>query len=199
LTTATVEEAKPLYRQASMLLYSAGAIARVAVMLSTSGFVAVAQGAYSEADRMLAEALELSEGIDDPHLRLFIRGNQGLAFLFLDRYPEAAAAFADELRLARIHGFSLVYFEGTMGLAAVAAVYGDLHRAALLQGAAQVLDVRPYLATERPVFEVLEHRFLEPARERLGDETWQRVGDRGRALSVGAALETALEGAPTCP
>jgi hypothetical protein len=108
----------------------------------------------------------------------------GLAALLGGHHDAARVAFRDELNIAHAHGLVTFYMEGLLGLAALAAADGDDHRAAVLQAAAWALKDRPVFPAEAPVYERLEHRFLAPARERLGHDAWEAASAGARGLSA---------------
>ena len=99
-----------------------------------------------------------------------MHGNLGLAAMLGGAQHGARRAFSDELRTARAHGFAIFYFEGLLGMAAVAATDGDDQRAIVLDAAAWALNERPVYPSEAPVYERLEERFIGGARDRLGPE-----------------------------
>ena len=79
--------------------------------------------------------------------------------------------------------------EGLLGLAAVAAVRGDVDRAARLVGAAAAHRTAP----EDPVDARLDATFFEPARTRYGADAWDAAARDGSALSFEDAIAYALE------
>ena len=80
--------------------------------------------------------------------------------------------------------------EGLQGLAAVAAVHGDDHRAARLVGAA---TAHRYGHPQERVEERLYARFLAPARARHGADRWDTAVREGSALSFEDAIAFALQ------
>jgi hypothetical protein len=62
-----------------------------------------------------------------------------------------------------------------------------------LAGAAWAIDALPVSPAARPVYNRLEQRFLAPARERLGDEAWERASAEGQRMDASAAVAYALE------
>ena len=102
----------------------------------------------------------------------------------------AARAFRQELTLCRDMVVRPLLFEGLRGLAAVAAVAGDLKRAATLLGAA---DAHRYDKAEDPVEARLDETFFEPARARCRTDTWNAAKREGGALSFEDAIAYALE------
>ena len=83
---------------------------------------------------------------------------------------------------------------GFIGLAAIAALRGNLFRAARLAGAAQTHGYGN--EPDDIVLEALEGRFLEPARARYGPDAWRAALRDGAALSLEDAIADALEEQP---
>ena len=108
-------------------------------------------------------------------------------------YNAAREAFGDELIVAQANLLKTFYFEGLLGFAALAAHDGADERAAALEAAAWHHNDRPVHVSERPVYDRVEHRFLIPARQRLGQEAWAQASKRGRRLDAGDAISLAPE------
>jgi hypothetical protein len=121
-----------------------------------------------------------------------VHGNVGLAAVLSGRQEAARDAFREELLIARAHGFGVFYFEGLLGVAALAAADGDDRRAIVLDAAAWALNERPVYPSEAPIYDRLEQRFLGPARERLGAEEAGAAAAAGRRLGAADALALAL-------
>ena len=130
----------------------------------------------------LARAVALTRELDDPFQWMLVqRQVAGLAALLTDDIAGAAAAFREQLELARELVVLPAAFEGLRGLAAVAARHGDLDRAARLYGAA---EAHRYGQPEHPVDVRVRDTFFAPARARHGTEAW----DTARARRRGARL-----------
>jgi hypothetical protein len=86
-----------------------------------------------------------------------------------------------------------VAFEGLRGLAALATMDGDDHRAATLVGAA---DAHRYDQAEDPVEARLDAAFFEHARKRCGTRAWDAAARDGGTLSFEDAITYALEEPP---
>jgi hypothetical protein len=80
------------------------------------------------------------------------------------------------------------YFEGLVGFAALAAEDGDDERAAALEAAAWDHNDRPAFPDEVRVYDRLDQRFLQPARQRLGADAWRRAAQAGRGLTAEGAI-----------
>jgi hypothetical protein len=105
--------------------------------------------------------------------------------------PEAAAAaFRDELRLCRELVARLYARMGILGLAAVAALDGDVHRASRLTGAA---IAHAYGEPENPDEARVDATIIQPGRARAGADAWDAAAREGAALSFEDAIDYALQ------
>jgi len=189
--TPRIDDALPYMRAAVERLRAAGANERAALLLSTMGFEALAEDAFEQADELLAEALEIVHGLRGPFVVALVQGNRALAALLKGRLAEAAATFGEQAAVARAHELPTFYFEALLGFAALAAARSDDACAATLEAAALRYDDRGVWASEKPVYDRVDARFLGPARERLGHAAWERAGDRARDMTIEAALALA--------
>ena len=191
LGTVDVAAAMPLAREAADRLRGAGALVRCAELLSTLGMLALHTRAYDRAEQLEREALDDARTIGDPWTVAFVHGNTGIAAFAGGRLDAAEPAFRNELTAAHAHGFETFYFEGLLGLGALAAADGDDQRAATLEGAAWALNARPVAPSETPIFAPL-HAELRRARQRLGERAWMAARARGRTMTADAAIAFAL-------
>jgi predicted ATPase/DNA-binding SARP family transcriptional activator len=190
--TVGVSEATALVREAATHLRKAGALQIASAVLTTAGMAALRDDAYDVATALEYEALETALAARDPYSLAFVYGNLGLAALLGGRPEAAAHAFRDELVTARAHNFGTFYFEGLLGIAALAAADSDDRRAAVLEAAASMQLDRPIFESERPVYDRIDERFIAPARTRLGPEAWATAAAAGRAMRIHDALAWAL-------
>jgi hypothetical protein len=197
LSIRPVQNALHVYRDAARKMRAAETTDRLWGMLSTGGYTALLDRAYDHADALLADALDAARASAHPFMLANVYGNIGLAALLQGHDDDATAAFADELALARANGFADLCSEGLLGLAAVAAQRGDERRAATLESAASEHQERPLEVPEMELLQRIEQRFLAPARERLGHDSWERATDAGRRLTTEQAIALALETADT--
>jgi tetratricopeptide (TPR) repeat protein len=188
-----IDDALPYIRAAVEQLRTAGAMEQIALLLSTTGFAALGEGAFEQADDLLAGALDVVHDLHNPFIVALIQGNRALAALFKGRLAEAAEAFGEEMAVARAHAMPTFYFEGLLGFGALAAVGGDDRCAATLAAAAVLYDDRGVWESEKSVYDHLDVRFLAPARERLGEAAWKRAGDDARSMTTDAVLALADE------
>jgi hypothetical protein len=193
LGTTRPVEAASLVREAVARLRAADALEIATAVLSTVGMAALRDDEYEVATELEYEALQVALATAEPFSLATVHGNLGLAALLGGRPQAARQAFRDELLVARAHGFAVFYFEGLLGLAAIAAADGDDQRAIALDGAAWALIEREVYASEAPVYERLEQRFIGAARERLGPEAAAAAAAAGRQMNAADALAYALE------
>jgi tetratricopeptide (TPR) repeat protein len=189
--TPRIDDALPYVRAAVERLRAAGAIERVAALLSTKGFAALAEDAFEQADDLLAEALDLIDDLHNPFTIALVHGNRALAALLKGRLDAAAAAFGEQLTVARATALPTFYFESLLGFAALAAARGEDRRAATLAAAALRYDDRGVWAAEKPVYDRVDARFLEPAQQRLGHTTWNHAADEAQTMTTDAVLALA--------
>ena len=197
-TTTDIEAAIPIARDAVERLRGERALVRSAELLSTLGLTALGTHAYDRAEQLQREALDDALAVGDPWTVGFVHGNTGLAAFHGGRPEAAASAFQQELTAAHAHGFQYLYFEGLLGMAALAAADRDDERAATLEGAAWALSDRPIAPSEIPIYERLEANLTE-ARTRLGEQEWQSARTRGGSMTPAAALSVAFESPAVAP
>jgi predicted ATPase/DNA-binding SARP family transcriptional activator len=190
--TPRAEDAAALVREAAVHLRNTGAHEIASAVLTTVGLGALGNEAYDIATELQYEALDAALIARDPYALAAVHGNLALAALLGGRPDAAAEAFREELLTARACQFGNFYFEGLLGMAALAAARGDDPGAATLEAAATSLLDRPVYEAERPVYDQITERFIVPARERLGPEAWATAAAAGRALSSHDALALAL-------
>src|SRR4051812_14463352 len=113
----------------------------------------------------------------------------GRAALLTDDIDGTAAAFREQLELARELVVLPAAGEGLRGLAAIAARHGDLDRAARLHGA---VEAHRHGQPEHPFDVRARDRFIAPARARLGTQAWDTSARAGAALGFRDAIAYAL-------
>jgi hypothetical protein len=148
------------------------------------------RGSDRDAHDFLDRAIPIVDGLDNPLLWTLVRGNVALTALLTGETEAAREAFRDELRLSRELVVLPFASEALCGLAAVAAVHDDVHRAARLSGAAGAYR---YGRADDAVDERLEATFLAPAGARCGADAWHDTAREGAALSFDNASAYALE------
>jgi tetratricopeptide (TPR) repeat protein len=175
-----VDEATARYR-------SIGDLYRLSAMLSRVSYMAMADGEYEAASELLARATEHAEVLGEPFSLAVIRGNQGLAALFIGDTTAAATAFTEEVEIAREQVVPSLAAEGIGGLGGVAALRGETDRAARLCGAF-LEHTRAMQALDRRLYE----QVFAPARAQAGIEGWDRRCEEGRRMTLDQAIAYAL-------
>jgi predicted ATPase/class 3 adenylate cyclase len=191
---STISELRERVDRAAALLAEAGNVFFLAALLVGSSYVALCMGGDRDAKELVDRATPLTRALDDPYLSVLLRGNAGMAALLSGDTGAADHAFREELVLSRELVAPRFAGEGLGGLAAVAAVRNDTHRAARLAGAAAAYrDDAP-----RDEVEVrLDAAFIQPARTRHGMDAWDVAARDGSMLSFEEAITYALREPPT--
>jgi predicted ATPase/DNA-binding SARP family transcriptional activator len=189
--TDRIDDALPYTRAAVDRLRRAGGLPHIAGLLSTKAFAALAEDAFEQAEDLLAGAFDAVQDARNPFATALVHGNRALAALLKGRLPAAAAAFAEQIDVARAAAFPTFYFEAFLGFAALAAARGDDHTAAVLAAASEIYDDRGVWDAEKPVYDKVEARFLGPARERLRQAAWDHAAAQARGMSTDEVLALA--------
>jgi predicted ATPase/class 3 adenylate cyclase len=187
---STAVELRERVERAVSLLEGVGNIYYPALLLVSAEYAALNNGDDHDARDFVERARPVVRQLDSPYAWMVQHGNTGLASLFAGDTDTARDAFGEELRLCRELAFRAVASEGLRGLAAVAAVDGDDHRAARLVGAAAA---HCYGHPQDPVEARLHARFLAPARARHGADRWDAATREGGALSFEDAIAFAFQ------
>jgi hypothetical protein len=124
----------------------------------------------------------------------FAYSNLALVHLFRDRDAAATDALGRSLEFAAAAQLDVI--EEVLGaLAALAARRGDLEQAARLAGAGRVRVPATLYPGEQRVRDIIEARYLAPARRRLGEDRWDRLAAESAALDLAAAIHLGLRAA----
>jgi predicted ATPase/DNA-binding SARP family transcriptional activator len=186
---STPVELRDWVERAVSLLEGVGNIYYLGLLLIDAEWVALNNGDDRDALDFADRAHPVVRELDSPAIWMHQQGNLGLASLFMGDTETARDAFGEALKLGR----ELVFrpaSEGLQGLAALAAVHGDDHRAARLVGAAAA---HRYDHPQDPVEERLYARFLAPARARHGSDRWDTAVREGSTLTFEDAIAFALQ------
>ncbi len=178
-------------RTALQHLRRVGNLMSEAHICSTTAYHAIVEHRYQDALRWLAEGLEASRRLRYPKLEFFLRGNQGLAWLFLDELDEAEHALGEALAISREAGCEDLADESLLGIAAVAARHGHLARAARLAGAAKSHEMTLRSRGEDAIW-TRTNEILTAPRKCYGPERWDCAAREGAALTVPEAIDLAL-------
>jgi predicted ATPase/class 3 adenylate cyclase len=188
LAAPTLADLRELVDQAASRLSAVGNVVELGGLLMSAAYVALCEGSDRDAKALLDRAEPIARTLDDLAMLMLVRGNIGLAAVFTGDIGAARHAFREELQLCREMTFRPVAHEGLLGLAAVATVDGDLHRAALLVGAAAAHRC------DRPGVDArLNAAFFQAARRRCGTAAWDTRLRDGATLDFEDAIAYALE------
>jgi predicted ATPase/DNA-binding SARP family transcriptional activator len=189
----TPAELRERVDRAASLLDEAGNVYRLASLYGSAAYNALKVGSDGDAKEFLDSALQIARELDHPFTWLVVHGNLGVAALLTGDTDAAREGFRQELKLCRDLVARPFVFEGLRGLAAVAAVDGDLHRAARLAGAAAM---HLYGQPQDAVDDRLDAAFFEASRARCGARAWDAAARDGSTLSFEDAIAYALDEPP---
>ena len=190
IAAGTVAERRDRVDRAASLLDEVGCAYLLADLLGSAGHVALRAGSDRDAMELLDRAMPVARELDNGYIWMLLLGNYGLAALLTGDVDAARHAFRDELALCRDLVVPPMAAEGLRGLAAVAAVGGDVQRAARLVGAAAT---HRYGDPGHPVDARLDAAFFDGARARCGGDAWDAAAREGAGLSFEDAVADALE------
>jgi hypothetical protein len=186
---STILELRERVDRAAALLEAAGNTYQLANLLANAAYKALILGHDPDAKQFADRAAPIVADLGHPYLSMMLHGNSGLAALFTGDPNAARHAFRSELKLCRELVVRPVAAEGLLGLAAVAVVRGDLHRAARLRGAA---DAQRCGEPTGQAEDRLAAKYFDPARADLGDACWDATMAEGAALNFNEAIAFAL-------
>jgi predicted ATPase/DNA-binding SARP family transcriptional activator len=175
--------------EAAAALRGIGATRRLAAMYSNATYNAIKAGVPHLAGPFVEQARPVLREIGHPVLLCIFHGNDGLQALFTGELNRAQAGFEAQLQQCREHVVHWLIPEGLGGLAAIAARWGDSERAAQLLGAASAQGP----VGDSEVIERLEREFFSAAHEACDEQRWSVAYEAGRQLSLGDAIELALD------
>jgi hypothetical protein len=190
MTASTIVELRERVDRAAALLDEAGNVFFLAGLLAGSAYVALRMGSERDAKELVDRATPLTRELDDPYLSALLHGNSGMAALLTGDTEAARHAFREELGRSCELVAPRCASEGLSGLAAVAAVRNDTHRAARLAGAAAAQRDD---AEREEVEARLDAMFIQPARTRHGADAWDAAARDCGTLSFEDAIAYALQ------
>jgi hypothetical protein len=189
-TASTITDLRERVDQAASLLDEVGNTYELASLFAAAPYGALSLGGDRDAIELAERALPIVHECGTPHHQTLLYGNLGLAALLTGDSTRAADAFRQELSLCSRHAILPLASEGLRGLAALAALRRDDARAARLAGAAAA---HRYGEPEDAVEARLKSLFLQPARNRIGNEAWDAAAREGATLSFQDAIADALD------
>src|SRR5918992_4839129 len=196
-------ELRERVQRTASLLERVGNVHQLGDLLSSAAYTALCVGSDRDAKELIDRAVAIARGLEDRYMWMVIQGNAGLAALLTGDTDAAERAFREELMLCRELVMPPIASEGLLGLAGVAAVCGDVPRAARLVGAASAHQLPPGRPTRRgrPAYgeqhDAIEARldtaFFARARTCHTTGAWEAAVREGAALSFEDAIGYALE------
>ena len=165
---------------------------RVVWMLDVLGIVALAQTDYAKATSIFKESLALSERTGDARYIAGTSAHLAVAALGQDLPAQATGYARQALQLSTSLGLQRGISQSLDALASVAAYQGQPERAARLFGAAAQLRTAHSLANWSPHEHLLYDRYLDLARESLGEANFASALAAGHALTASEAYTLAL-------
>jgi len=173
-------------------IQAAGSVSGMAENKRLRGYVALRQGRYPLARKLLQEAVEIARSGDDVSLLARCHVHQGYLALREGSTAEAYTLLADGLRGFHESGASEGVQLALRGLAALAGVQRRSERAAQLFGAAEALRERLGMVlppVERPEYE----EYVAAVRTAVNDHDFTTAWAEGRGMSLDQAVGLALE------
>jgi non-specific serine/threonine protein kinase len=187
------DAAASLFQEALEINREIGNTVWEAMALNGLGSVARDRGELREARAFHEQALALQRQLGDRRGISYTSGELGSIACSLGSLEESRSLLEENLRIVRDLGDSVWVADSLERFAVLAAVQGHAERALRLTGSAAALRDAigvPLTESERAKLD----RDLAPARTGLGEEKAGEAFDRGRRISVEAALSFALSG-----
>jgi predicted ATPase len=157
------------------------------------GVIPFNRGRYGQALERFEAGLAMAQTLQSPYLTCVAAYDVALAEQALGNVARAASLYLQGLALSVEMGDALYEAYCLEGLAGAT---GDFRRAARLYGASRARLAAIGVSPEaRATDQVFLRRFLERARDGLGDPAWQVAWEEGAALPPDHAVAYALEGA----
>jgi tetratricopeptide (TPR) repeat protein len=166
----------------------------IAMALSNIGRVERMRGNLAEAYTRFEEAAVLFQQIGDRAMYTGTRSEIGHVLRHQGRYKEAETIYRDTILLFQEQGQYAAIAHELECFAFIAGAVGQNERAARLLGAAEALreSINSSMTPmERPEYET----FIAKLHQVMAEETLKAAWEQGRALSMEAAIQLALEGA----
>jgi predicted ATPase/class 3 adenylate cyclase len=182
-----------MYEDALALSRESGDAAGVARWLGNLSYAVLLQGDHGRAKTLAEEALATSREQGNTLFTSVALTNLGLAAREQGDHERAAAALNEGLALAWEIGDKLGVVETLEGISGLIGILKEDQRAGRLWGAAQAWRE----ATGAPLADgdrALNEPYLDAARSRLGDGTWEEALAKGRVMTLERAMSHALEG-----
>jgi predicted ATPase/class 3 adenylate cyclase len=184
------ERAKKLREEGISLARESGYVSTLGRLLICQGYVLILEGDYERGAALSEEAATLFR--ERGHKGGGLLDNLGWAALYRGDREQARAAYEEGLALCTELGDKMVAWAYLDGLACVAGTEGGAERAARLFGAAEALREAVGWPLN-PEEEALREPFLDAARSKLDEASWEEAWAGGRAMSFDEAVSYAVE------
>jgi predicted ATPase len=187
------ERATELYEESMDLFREQGDKQSLSICLGSLAMLVYSQGQLERATKLTEESVALFRELGNRagvSLGLY---NSGWIALLQDHLGKAAESFRESLAPAWDLGLNREVQGALEGFACVAGAKGDAERAAQLWGAAQALHETKNIPRDTDFLAEADAR-ISAVRSGMGEEAWEEVSRKGRAITLDEAVSYALEG-----
>lgn len=194
LRAGDAARAEELLEEGRRLFESIGDEGRAALMLVFIGAIPLNRGDYERAERYFERGLKLGRRSADPGLIYPPLYHLAQVAQCKGDYPQARRCFEEVMTLVEGIGDKAVIALSMVGLAECSAAQGKPERAAQLYGAADAvfssvgMSFHPFSMSA-----AFHERYVNLAREQLGNAVFDAARAEGRAMSFEQAIEYALD------
>jgi hypothetical protein len=165
----------------------------LSICLGSLAMLVYSQGQLERATKLTEESVALFRELGNRagvSLGLY---NSGWIALLQDHLGKAAEIFRESLAPAWDLGLNREVQGALEGFACVAGAKGDAERAAQLWGAAQALHETKNIPRDTDFLAEADAR-ISAVRSGMGEEAWEEVSRKGRAITLDEAVSYVLEG-----
>jgi tetratricopeptide (TPR) repeat protein len=187
------ERATELYEESMDLFRELGDKQSLSICLGSLAMLVYSQGQLERATKLTEESVALFRELGNRagvSLGLY---NSGWIALLQDHLGKAAEIFRESLAPAWDLGLNREVQGALEGFACVAGAKGDAERAAQLWGAAQALHETKNIPRDTDFLAEADAR-ISAVRSGMGEEAWEEVSRKGRAITLDEAVSYVLEG-----
>jgi predicted ATPase/DNA-binding SARP family transcriptional activator/DNA-binding CsgD family transcriptional regulator len=185
------ERGMQLFEEGMALCREHGYVELLGSTLYSAGFLALLEGEYERGTALIEESEALFRERRYKGLLQWVLANLGWATLLQGDHERARSSFEESLTLCKELGDKYVGAESLEGMACVIAAEQASGRAARLFGAGRALREAGgyyYLPEE----DALREPYLQAARSRLGEASWEAAFAEGQAMGFDEAVDYAL-------
>src|SRR5215207_4485639 len=186
------EKASELYEESMDLFREQGDKQSLAYCLNNLAMVVHSQGDLGRAAQLTEEAVALQRELGTRGGVSMGLCNLGWIALLQDDLSKAADLYRESLSLAWDSVLNPIVQSALEGFACVAGAKGEAQRAARLWGSAQALHETKGIRRDTDFLAEADAR-ISAVRSGMGEEAWEEVWDKGRAMTLDEAVSYALE------